>query len=198
MPTVKVAVLDPLACYRRGLLGALSTAGFEAVEPPQGWSGVGEVGAVIMALLDEVDAQRLRDLRNLAPGTPGLALLPEVTVTSYGWAIRSGATSAVGRDASPEEIVQCLTAACAGRATMPAALALGLARAVDSMDHPAVTVAEVRWLARLSEGCRVRDLAQEMGYSEREMFRRLHRLYAAMGVCGRTEALLSAQRWGLV
>jgi len=195
---MKVAVLDPLACYRRGLLAVLSTAGFEAVEPPQDWSGFGEVGAVIMALLDETDAKRLRGLRDIAPGTPGVALLPEVTITSYGWAIRSGATSAVGRDAAPEEIVECLTAACAGRATMPAELALGLASAVDSVDHPAVTIAEGRWLARLSEGCRVRDLAQEMGYSEREMFRRLHRLYDAMGVCGRTEALLAAQRWGLV
>jgi DNA-binding NarL/FixJ family response regulator len=197
-PAVKVAVLDPLACYRRGLLAALVTAGFEAFEPPQGWCGFDEVGAVVMALLDEVDAQRLRGLRKDAPGTPGLALLPEVTVTSYGWAIRSGATSAVGRDAAPEEIVECLLAACAGRATMPVALALGMAGAVDPVDHPAVDATEVRWLVRLSEGRRVLDLAQEMGYSEREMFRRLHRLYDAMGVCGRTEALLAAQRWGLV
>lgn len=195
---MKVAVLDPLACYRRGLLGALWTAGFEAFEPAQDWSGFDEAGAVIMALLGEVDAERLRGLRKDAPGTPGLALLPEVTVTSYGWAIRSGATSAVGRDAAPEEIVECLLAACAGRATMPAALAFGLASAVDPVDHPAVSTTEVRWLVRLSAGCRVFDLAREMGYSEREMFRRLHRLYDAMGVCGRTEALLAAQRWGLV
>jgi DNA-binding NarL/FixJ family response regulator len=197
---VKVVVLDPLACFRRGLTAALSLAGFEPFEPPdvEDWVRSGDPGAVVIALLDDADAKRLKGLRDYAPTTPGLALLPEVTVEAYRWAMRSGATSAIGRDAPPEDIIECLLAACTGRAIMPAPLALNLAMAVDPGEHPSLTATEVSWLVGLSAGRTVLDLAHDVGYSEREMFRRLHGLYARMGVCGRTEALLSAQRWGLV
>lgn len=197
---MKVVVLDPLACYRRGLAGALTGAGFEPFEPPdvEEWARSGDCGAVVIALLDEADARRLRGLRACAPSTPELALLPEVTVDAYRRAMRFGATAAIGRDASPEDIVECLSAACAGRAIMPVPLALALALAADPGEHPSLTATEVGWLVGLSAGRTVSELAHEVGYSEREMYRRLHRLYAHMGVCGRTEALLAAQRWGLV
>lgn len=197
---MKVAVLDPLVCFRRGLIAALSVAGFEPFEPPElaDWLSFGDLGAVVITLLDDADARRLKGLRDCAPTTPGLALLPEVTVEAYRWAMRSGATSAAGRDAPPEDIAACLSAACIGRAMMPAPLALALAMAVDPGEHPALAATEVRWLAALSAGRTVLDLARETGYSEREMFRRLNGLYVRMGVCGRTEALLAAQRWGFV
>jgi len=197
---VKVAVLDPLVCFRRGLIAALTLAGFEPFEPSElgDWLNAGDLGAVVITLLDDTDARRLKGLRDCAPTTPGLALLPEVTVDAYRWAMRSGATSAAGRNAPPEDITACLSAACTGRAMMPASLALALAMAVDPGEHPALSATEIRWLAGLSAGHTVLDLARETGYSEREMFRRLHGLYAHMGVCGRTEALLAAQRWGFV
>lgn len=197
---MKVAVLDPLNCFRRGLTAALSAAGFEPFEPldVEEWVRSGDPGAVVIALLDDTDAKRLRSLRDCAPLTPELALLAEVTVEGYRWAMRSGATAAVGRDASPEDIIECLAAACAGRAIMPAPLALALALTADPVEHPVLTGTEVRWLAALSAGRTVQEVAQAVGYSEREMFRRLHTLYDQMGVCGRTEALLTAQRWGLV
>ena len=200
MPAVKVAVLDPLVCFRRGLIAALLVAGFEPFEPSDvgDWLRSGDLGAVVITLLDDADAKRLKVLRDCAPAIPGLALLPEVTVEAYRWAMRSGATSAAGRDAPPEDITACLSAACTGRAMMPAQLALALAMAVDPGDHPVLSALEIRWLAALSAGRTVLDLARETGYSEREMFRRLHGLYVRMGVCGRTEALLAAQRWGFV
>ncbi len=197
---MRVAVLDPLVCFRRGLADALSHAGYEPFEPPDGadWVRSDDADAVVIALLDDLDARRLKGLRERAPLAPELALLSEVTVDAYRWAMRSGATAAVGRDAPPEDIVECLAAACAGRVIMPAPVALALALAVDPCEHPTLTATEVRWLAGLSEGRTVGELARASGYSEREMFRRLHRLYTQMGVCGRTEALLAAQRWGLV
>jgi len=197
---VRVAVLDPLVCFRRGLAAALSHAGFEPYEPPdvEDWVRSGDVGAVVIALLDDLDARRLKSLRECAPQAPELALLSEVTVDAYRWAMRCGATAAVGRDAPPEDIVECLSAACAGRVLMPAPVALALALAADPGEHPTLTATEVRWLIGLSTGRTVVELAREVGYSEREMFRRLHKLYTHMGVCGRTEALLAAQRWGLV
>lgn len=197
---MKVAVLDPLACYRLGLACALSLAGYEPFEPPdvEEWVRSGDPGAVVITLLDDDDAKRLATLRACAPDTPELALLPEVTVEAYRWAMSCGATAAVDRSAAAEEIVECLTAACTGRVVMPAALATALALAVAPVEHPSLTAAEVGWLTGLSAGRTVLELAREVGYSEREMYRRLNALYAHMGVSGRTEALLAAQRWGLV
>jgi DNA-binding NarL/FixJ family response regulator len=197
---MKVVVLEPLVCYRRGLTAALSVAGFEPFEPAdvEEWARSGDDGAVIVTLLDDVDAKRLKGLHSCAPSTPQVALLSEVTVDTYRWAMRCGATAAVGRDAYPEDIIECLSAACAGRAIMPTSLALALAMAADPGEHPSLTTTEARWLIALSAGRTVPELAHEVGYSEREMFRRLQKLYAHMGVCGRTEALLAAQRWGLV
>jgi len=197
---MKVAVLDPLVCFRLGLTAALAHAGFEPFEPPdvEDWMRSGDSCAVVIALLTDLDAQRLSNLRACAPRAPELALLSEVTAEAYSWAMRCGATAAVSRDAPPEDIVECLAAACAGRVIMPAPVAQALTTAFAPCDHPALTATEVRWLGRLSEGRTVGELARQHGYSEREMFRRLHRLYDRMGVCGRTEALLAAQRWGLV
>jgi len=44
----------------------------------------------------------------------------------------------------------------------------------------------------------VTSLARSSGYSEREMYRLLSALYARLGVTTRTEALLRADRWGLL
>jgi len=197
---VKVIVLDPLVCFRRGLAAALTLAGFEPFEPPdlEDWVRSGDTAALVIALLGELDAKWLRGLRDCAPTMPAVALLPEVTVDGYRWALRSGATSALGRDAPPEDIIETLCSACRGQATMPAQIALAMAMAVGPEEHPALTDAEVRWLIALSEGRTVVELARESGYSEREMFRRLNGLYGHMGVSGRTDALLAAQRWGLV
>lgn len=197
---MKVVVLDPLACFRCGLVAQLSIAGFAPFEPTdvEGWVRSGEPGAVVVTLLGDVEAKWLIGLRESAPAVPALALLSKVTVDDYRLAMRSGATSAIGRDAPPEDIVESLSAACAGRAIMPSHIAAALATAVDAPDHLGLSTTEVRWLSALSEGLTVADLAREAGYSEREMFRRLANIYAHMGVSGRTEALLAAQRLGLV
>jgi DNA-binding NarL/FixJ family response regulator len=198
--TMQVVVHDPLVCLRRALSMPLTSAGFHPIEPPdvQAWIGSGEPGAVIVALLDEVSADWLKSFRDYAPTRPAVALLAEVTVDSYRWALRSGASTAVSRNAAPEEIVESLAAACAQRCIMPAGIAQRLALAVNGEKHPALLTAEVEWLSGMTQGATVAELAKQAGYSEREMFRRLANLYVRMGVSGRTEALLAAQRWGIL
>ena len=57
---------------------------------------------------------------------------------------------------------------------------------------------EVAWLRALAEGLTIREVAERSAYSEREMFRKLRRLYRKMGVGGRIPALIRASRWGLL
>jgi DNA-binding CsgD family transcriptional regulator len=62
----------------------------------------------------------------------------------------------------------------------------------------ALDVEEVTWLRSLAAGETVAELSLRLGYSERELYRRLRRLYSKMGASGRTDALLRAVRWGLL
>ena len=49
---------------------------------------------------------------------------------------------------------------------------------------------ELTWLRILAQGGTVHDLARQVGYSERALYRLLHALYGRMGVSSRTEAIL--------
>jgi DNA-binding NarL/FixJ family response regulator len=57
---------------------------------------------------------------------------------------------------------------------------------------------ERAWLRRLAAGGTVAGLARDCAYSEREMYRRLSDLYTRLGGRTRTEALLLAERHGLL
>ena len=57
---------------------------------------------------------------------------------------------------------------------------------------------DVAWLRALADGVTVASLARASGYSQREMYRLLSALYARLGVDSRTEALLRADRAGLL
>lgn len=53
-------------------------------------------------------------------------------------------------------------------------------------------------LQALAHGSTVHELAQEVGYSERELFRILADLYRRMGVSNRSEAIVQVAMWGFL
>jgi DNA-binding NarL/FixJ family response regulator len=63
--------------------------------------------------------------------------------------------------------------------------------------RPDVTEQEVGWLGDLAAGETVARIADEAGYSERAMFRRLREVYERLGVTSRAEAIVVAERLGL-
>ena len=100
-------------------------------------------------------------------------------------------------DAAPSETVSVMEAALKDTVVLPAALADELAT-IGTHPHSGVsplTDEEVSWLKDLSRGATVVHIAAHYGYSERAMFRRLHDLYARLGVSGRSQALVAAQRF---
>lgn len=65
--------------------------------------------------------------------------------------------------------------------------------------HPPVVTDEEHAILRLlASGFSVAQIADEIGHSERVMFRRLHELYLHLGVRSRSEALVVAERAGLL
>lgn len=112
-------------------------------------------------------------------------------------ALRAGVTGLLSVDDPADDVLLVLRAACQGRVVLPRAVATALCRPATVVP-PALLPQEQEWLRRLAAGGTVSGLARSCGYSEREMYRRLSALYLRLGARTRTEALLLAERFGLL
>ena len=93
-----------------------------------------------------------------------------------------------------------LEASLIGRASVPETVirAVALRIPITPGAEAWVQPGEAGWLRQLAAGVPVCDIADSVGYSEREMFRMLHDLYVRIGVRNRTEAIIWATRHGLL
>jgi hypothetical protein len=62
--------------------------------------------------------------------------------------------------------------------------------------HGDVTDEEIEWLRAFHDGARTVDVAAEHGYSERDFYRVLNRLWVKLDVAGRAEAIAQASKRG--
>jgi DNA-binding NarL/FixJ family response regulator len=113
-------------------------------------------------------------------------------------AFHVGVSAVLDWQSSPEDIVESLEAALAGKSV----LQLTLLRCILSNDRSGtgarLELSELEWLQALAEGATVAQLAATSNYSEREMFRRLRRIYDTLGAPGRVAAIASAMEQGLL
>lgn len=186
-----VAVLERAAAYRRGLEAALTAAGFTTTEP--------SVADALLVTLSSAEGCAAAD-EGTAAGKLVVALLPEATAAQYAHALGHGAASAAAWDADPGDIVATLDQALRGWARLPSAVAAALAAEWPGahLPRPEISEDEASWLIDLAAGHTVSRIADQTGYSERAMFRRLHELYTRLGVSGRAEAIVVAERLGLL
>ena len=68
----------------------------------------------------------------------------------------------------------------------------------DAEAPPSLEASEQLMLKRLASGVPIADLASEMGYSERSMYRELSKLWDKLGVSGRAAGLHKATAEGLI
>lgn len=186
-----VRVVEEAAAYRRGLEEAFAGAGHRV-------AGEDEVpDLALVALRVAADCGRLEAWSVKAPV---VALVEPGDAETVAHALHHGAVAAVEWQAETGRIVQVAEAAARGDALLPSAIARGLpGHGVDPhAERPHVEEEELEWLEELAQGSTVVDLADNYGYSERVMFRRLHDLYARLGAANRSEALINAVRFGLL
>lgn len=186
-----VRVVEEAAAYRRGLEEAFSGAGHRVAgddETPD---------LALVAMRVPADCARLEAWAKRAPV---VALVEPGDAETVAHALHHGAVAAVEWQAETARIVQVAEAAARGDALLPSAIARDLpAHGVDPhAERPHVDEEELEWLEELAQGSTVVDLAENFGYSERVMFRRLHDLYTRLGAANRSEALISAVRFGLL
>ena len=124
-------------------------------------------------------------------------VLEQDSLQAWTDALRAGATGAFATDAELDQIVRVVRSAAAGQTLLPLRVARALGRG-RSGPPPRLERTERQYLRRLADGGTVAGLARASGWSEREMYRLLSALYVRLGATNRTEALLLAERWGLL
>ncbi len=203
--SVPVAVIDPAPAYRRGLTLPLTDAGFAPTEFKNlenlgDWDADKGRRAVLVTVRLPADCEQLKAVKAKDPGDLiVVAVLSEPTPDAYAEALRLSAHAAVAWDDLPEYIIEVLHAAVQGKALLPLEIAHALAvRGPATYERKPVTPAEIEWLRALAGGTTIHTLAARVGYSERAFYRLLRGLYARMGASNRTEAILQANRWGLL
>jgi DNA-binding NarL/FixJ family response regulator len=181
------------------MLATLDGRGFEAasVEDLLTWVRHDERRVVLLTIQVRRDWSMLAELCRNNPDLVVVAVLADATEEAYVRAILSGAVVAVPRDASPAVVRRMVEEAVNGTSLLPTRVVRALipAREDHSREAP-VEAAGLEWLKALARGTTVAQLAERNGYSERAMFRLLRALYERMGVKGRTEALMLANRRG--
>jgi DNA-binding NarL/FixJ family response regulator len=197
--TVRIAVVDPLPMFQRGIMATLGEARFdpEASSDLLGWARREPPRVLLLSLLSSRDWVLLADLRKVT-GLLVIAVLADVSTTSYVRAVMSGAAAVLPRNASAEEVKQIVDAAIAGQTLLPVEVVHALAdhRSLPAEEPDTPSAREIEWLRALATGATVAKMAARFGYSERAMFRLLRDLYERMQVSGRTEALMKAQEQG--
>jgi DNA-binding NarL/FixJ family response regulator len=186
----------------RGITAVVGDAGFAAVPLPSLSDWVpGRGGSVVIAVIrDEGVADAARTFCEDHPHVPLIAISPEGGVGAIADSIRRGAITAIGEDEPEERIVTAVEAALEGMAVLSADVAAAMAAHVPPTTNPEAWVdeREAEWLRQLAAGVTVPAIAAASGYSEREMFRVLQRLYRRLDVKGRTEAIVWASKQGLL
>lgn len=127
-------------------------------------------------------------------------LVPDGAPDRWAEALALGAAGVADAAATAEEVAEVVVAALRGRVLLPGRVARALAVRTGGAPGEALPLSEreVGWLRGLADSTTVTSLARGNGYSEREMYRLLHDVYARIGAGSRTEALLIAQRHGLL
>ena len=186
-----VRVVEEAAAYRHGLEEAFARAGHRVA---------GDEEAADLVLVSWRSASDCSRLEEWAERSRVLALVAPGDPETVAHALHHGAVAVVEWRAETGRIVEVAEAASRGDALIPSdtARALPLAGGDPHADRPFVDEEEADWLDALARGATVVGLADDYGYSERVMFRRMRDLYERLGASNRSEALINAVRFGLL
>lgn len=198
---LRVVLIGLGPVYRHGLATGLTEAGMlcsAVLDPASAAQQLRHGIPLVLVVPQEHVAGLLAVQRSLPdPVTHVVHVVGALSVDACSAALRAGATGVVAVDAELAHVVEVVRAASLGTTLLPADVARALCRP-QSGPRPELSAREREWLCRLADSTTVSSLARGSGYSEREMYRLLAGLYARLGASGRTEALLLAERWGLL
>jgi DNA-binding NarL/FixJ family response regulator len=110
-------------------------------------------------------------------------------------ALKAGAKAYVLKDISADDLINCIREVLAGKTYLAPAAAAKLAEGVTRVQ---LTPRELATLQLMADGKTNKEIASELGISERTVKTHLGHLFEKLGVTSRTEAVKVATRRGLV
>jgi len=153
-------------------------------------------GRVVVGIDTELDVKLVVDLRHESPDAVLITIIETADLACA--ALRAGANASIPIEADALGVVLALRAADAQLTLLPQQLGLELASRSAAESMVDLSDAEVRWLTMLGNGATVAEVADEAGYSSREMFRLLGACYRKLGAETRIGGLLRAARLNLI
>ena len=146
-----------------------------------------------MPVMEGVEA--VRQIRERDPDARVIVLTTYDTDDEIARALRAGAKAYVLKDISADALVGCIREVLAGRTYLAPAAAAKLAEGVTRVQ---LTPREMATLRLMADGKANKEIAADLGISDRTVKTHLGHLFDKLGVTSRTEAIKIATRRGLV
>ena len=199
MPGTQVAIVRAMPVVRQGIEATFVGTEFSSADVRESdlpaWGRDG--GQILVEVHGDPDVELVADLRSGSPDVVVVTLVAAGSDRLVEASLGAGANSAVHLGADTNGILLALRAAAEKLTVLPHAIGRSLANGQPEKP-PSLSDAEVEWLKALAAGRTVRQIADDSGYSPREMFRLLNRCYLKLGEPTRLGALLKAARLGVV
>ena len=200
----RVLVVDDHALFRTGVANIINQESDLRVVAEAG-NGVDAVAAyeqhrpdvtlldLRMPVMEGVEA--VRRIRTRDPQAKVIVLTTYDTDEDISRALKAGAKAYVLKDISAEALVSCIHDVLAGKTYLAPAAAAKLAEGVTRVQ---LTPRELSALRLMADGKANKEIASELGISERTVKTHLGHLFEKLGATSRTEALRVATRRGLI
>jgi len=199
-----VLVVDDHALFRTGVANIINQEsdlrvvaeagnGAEAVEAFERHHPDVTLLDLRMPVMDGVET--VRQIRAREPHARVIVLTTYDTDDEIARALKAGAKAYVLKDIGADDLVSCIRDVLAGKTYLAPAAAAKLAEGVT---HVQLTPRELATLRLTADGKANKEIASELGISERTVKTHLGHLFEKLGVTSRTEAIKVATRRGLV
>ena len=200
----RVLVVDDHALLRTGVANIISaepglrviaeaTNGLEAVKAFQRHRPDVTLLDLRMPVMEGVEA--VRQIRARDPQAKVIVLTTYDADEDISRALKAGAKAYILKDISADGLIACIHDVLAGKTYLAPAAAAKLAEGVTRVQ---LTPRELSTLRLMADGRSNKEIASELGISERTVKTHLGHLFEKLGVTSRTEAVKVATRRGLV
>jgi len=146
-----------------------------------------------MPVMEGVEA--VRQIRERDPHARVIILTTYDADEDIARALQAGAKAYVLKDISADDLITCIHQVLAGKTYLAPAAAAKLAERVTRVQ---LTPRELATLRLMAEGKSNKEIATDLGISDRTVKTHLGHLFEKLGVASRTEAIKVATRRGLV
>jgi DNA-binding NarL/FixJ family response regulator len=201
---IRVLLVDDHALLRTGVANIINQEGDLRVVAEAG-NGLEAIAAyeryrpdvtlldLRMPIMEGVEA--VRRIRELDPHARVIVLTTYDTDDEIARALKAGAKAYVLKDISADDLIGCIRDVLAGKTYLAPAAAAKLAEGVTRVH---LTPRELASMRLMADGKANKEIANELGISERTVKTHLGHLFEKLGVTSRTEAIKVAMRRGLV